>query len=237
MTDITQTFGTLYHPRKAFVIYEQHGAAKHIYIEAYDLDPDGQPINAHPLSVREAGKLCKALQTTDKNTNSFLSSIGLLPKNLLYLKTDKNAYAVWYTARQQVKLFFRQDLNIKSGMANIPALVWKATKNAIALYAVTDEEITTETPLYNAPFFNMYDDGRVCMGNVRLEIKKDCALEDFISLWQNAFFDSYFSHMIQGYNPIKGNIVQLWKSLSDTGKPFPEKKLVVTNRTLKDLFH
>jgi PRTRC genetic system protein B len=159
----------------------------------------------------------------------------LLPKNLLYLRTDKNPFAVWHTPAQSVKLYFKEDLGIKNGLANIPALVWKATRTTIALYAVKENQISADTPLFNAPFFNMYDDGRVCMGNVSLEIKKDCPLEDFIRLWERAFFDSYFSHMIQGYNPIKGNIGQLWKSLSGTGKPFPVEKLISNHYTLRNL--
>ena len=235
MTNMTNTFGTLYHPHKAFVIYEQQDGNKHIYIESYDLDQQGHPINAHPLSMLEANRLSKALQTTEKKRSAFLAPKGLLPKNLLYIRTDKNPYAIWHTPRRCVKLFFKEDLGIKSGLASIPALVWKATKTSIAVFAVTETEISGDTPLFNAPFFNMYDDGRVCMGNVSMDIKKDCALEDFIEQWQNGFFNSYFSHMIQGYNPIKGNIVQLWKNLSGTGKPFPEEKLIPHKRTVKHL--
>jgi PRTRC genetic system protein B len=136
---------------------------------------------------------------------------------------------------QRVKLYFKEDLGIKSGLAQIPALVWKATKTAIAVYAITENEVSGETPLFNAPFFNLYDDGRVCMGNVSVDIKKDCCLEDFITTWQYAFFNSYFSHMIQGHNPVKGNIVQLWKKQTSTDRPFPEEKLIPFNRTVKHL--
>lgn len=235
MNNLTQSFGTLYHPQKAFVIYEQQGAAKHIYIESYDIDEQGCPVNAHPLSMTEAGKLCKALQTTEKKKSSFLTPKGLLPKNLVYLRTDNLPYAIWHTPVQSVKLYFKDDLGIQCGLAYVPALVWKATRTHLALFAITEDEVGAETPLFNAPFFNLYDDGRVCMGNVRLDIKKDCALEDFIRLWQDAFFNSYFSHMIDGHNPVKGNIVQLWKRLSGTGKPFPTEKLIPANKTVKHL--
>ena len=235
MTDITQSFGTLYHPQKAFVIYEQNATAKHIYIESYDFDPCGRPVNGHPLSVPEANRLCKALQISEKKQSAFLAPKGLLPKNLLHIRTDKNPFAVWRTPAQSVKLYFKDDLGIPCGLTEIPALVWKATKTNITIYAVIQDDITLETPLFHAPFFNLHEDGRVCMGNVRLEIKKDCCLEDFISTWERAFFDSYFSHLIQGHQPVKGNIVQLWKSLSGTGKPFPSEKLIPAKKTLRDL--
>lgn len=232
---MTNAFGTLFHPQKAFVIYEQQGTAKHIYVECYDLDPQGRPINAHPLSLIEANKLCKALQTTERKRSAFLAPKGLMPKNLLYLRTDKNPYAIWFTPAQKIKLFFKEDLGIKTGFANVPVLVWRATRTTLSIFAANELEITAGTPLFNAPFFNLYDDGRVCMGNVSLDIKKDCSLEDFMAQWENAFFNSYFSHMIQGYNPIRGNIVQLWKSLSGKDKPFPTEKLISNNRTVQNL--
>jgi PRTRC genetic system protein B len=235
MTNITNTFGTLYHPQKAFVIYERQDGNKQVYIESYDLDPQGCPINAHPLSLLEANRLSKALQTSEKKNSGFLTAKGLLPKNLLYVRTDKNPFAVWHTPQKRVKLFFKEGLGIKSGFANVPALVWKATKSSIAVFAINETEVSADTPLFNAPFFNIYEDGRVCMGNVRLDIKKDCALEDFMAQWEHAFFNSYFSHLIQDFSPVKGNIVQLWKSLSGTNKPFPEEKLIPHKKTVKHL--
>lgn len=235
MINLTNSFGTLYHPQKAFVIYEKQGTAKHIYVESYDIDPQGRPFNAHPLSIIEANRLSKALRTTEKKYSGFLSPKGLLPKNLLHLRTDTRPYAMWHTPVQRVKLYFKEDLGIKSGLAHIPALVWKATKTAIAVYAITENEVSGETPLFNAPFFNIYDDGRICMGNVSIDIKNDCCLEDFISIWQHTFFNSYFSHMIQGHNPVKGNIVQLWKKQTNSDRPFPEEKLIPFNKTVKYL--
>ncbi|GGA87954.1 hypothetical protein GCM10008015_30680 [Flavobacterium palustre] len=38
MKDITATFGTLYHPVKAFVVYQKDSYDKSIYVESYDMD-------------------------------------------------------------------------------------------------------------------------------------------------------------------------------------------------------
>ncbi|CAM3931222.1 PRTRC system protein B [Mucilaginibacter galii] len=237
MTNLTTAFGTLYHPQKALLVYkaDQPQNASY-YIEAYDLDREGKPMNAHPLSLAEANSLLKALQTAERKKNGLLTLSGLMPKNVLHLKTDHNPYAIWHTPAQSVPLFFKQDLGIPSGLCTMPALVWKASKKGIAVYAIKDDaEITLDTPLYHAPFFNVYADGRVCMGNTQNSIPKDCSLEDFIRLWQEAFYNSYFSHLMQNHLPVKGNIVQLWKSLSGTGKPFPAKMLIANQYTLKHL--
>ncbi len=112
MKDITATFGTLYHPLKAFVIYQQDTSDKNIYVEAYDMDKNGYPINAHPLSVHESTNLANALDTSEELKRNFLKPSGLLPKNILYLNPDQNGYAIWHTPSQKVDLFFVEHLGI-----------------------------------------------------------------------------------------------------------------------------
>ncbi|GGH12203.1 PRTRC system protein B [Mucilaginibacter phyllosphaerae] len=236
MKNLTNAFGSLYYPQKALLIYQQENSDKQMYIESYDIDPQGRPINAHPLSVTEGTALAKALHTKDSKHTAFLKPAGLLPKNLLYLQTERNGYAIWHTPKQNRKLLFKTGLGIDSGYANIPALIWKATKDGLAIYALTDDKaIDLDTELYHAPFFNTYHDGRVCMGNVAIFISKNCSLEEFTAQWEQAFFNSYFSHMMQGHNPVKGNMVQLWQSLVCTKKQFPVKTLITTKKTIQHL--
>lgn len=44
---------------------------KNIYVEHFDMDKDGNPINAHPLTMREAKFLSKALNIETKKTENF----------------------------------------------------------------------------------------------------------------------------------------------------------------------
>lgn len=89
MNDITQNFGTLYRPVKAFVVYEKDSTDKQHYVESYDMDDSGCPINAHPLSVREATALAKSLDTSEELQRNFLKLESLLPKNVLYINPRK----------------------------------------------------------------------------------------------------------------------------------------------------
>ncbi|SHH84624.1 PRTRC system protein B [Flavobacterium johnsoniae] len=234
MKDITQTFGTLYNPVKAFVVYQKNSAEKYIYVEAYDMDKNGCPINAHPLSLKESTELATALDTSDELTRKFLKPSGLLPKNVLHLNPEQNGSALWYTPAQKVSLFFVESLGIPNGEAFIPPLLWKASKNTLSIYAMdTETEINQQTALYHAPFFNLYNDGRVCMGTVSIKIKANCHLEEFISLWEKYFFNSYFSHLIGNKSPVKGNVIQLWQKLMGSDKPFPVKSLLKNGLTIK----
>jgi PRTRC genetic system protein B len=135
-----------------------------------------------------------------------------------------------------VQLLFADSLKMDSGSAYVPAMVWKATKESLFVYAVKNcGSLQEDTLLYHAPFFNIYRNGNVCMGTVDIDISNDCLLEDFIGQWQDYFFGSYFSHLIQEHNPVKSDIKGLWESLVNTGKKFPLPQLVKNGLTLKNL--
>ncbi|CAD0002103.1 MULTISPECIES: PRTRC system protein B [Flavobacterium] len=236
MKDITQKFGSLYNPVKAFVVYQKDSAEKSIYVEAYDMDKNGCPINAHPLSLKESTQLASTLDTSDELTRKFLKPSGMLPKNVLHLNPEQNGSAIWFTPAQKVSLFFVESLGIKNGEAFVPPLLWKASKNTLYIYAMdTETQINEQTNLYHAPFFNVYTDGRVCMGTVSVNIKPNCHLEEFILLWEQYFFNSYFSHLIIEKSPIKTNLVQMWQKLVNTEKHFPLKSLLKNDLTIKNI--
>jgi len=238
MNNRTNDFGVLYQPEKAILIYRKQQGGQHFYVECYDFNEQGNPINAHPLSVREATGFAKALQTAEKKQSGFLTPKGLMPDKVLYMNTDSNPFVIWKTPAQVVKLLFTVSLGLENGNYPVPDLIWKAGKNGMGIFAVeAGTAITMETPLFSAPFFNTYEKGSVCMGNVSLNIPSHCALEDFMASWERAFFNSYFSHMMDGHNPVNGNMIQLYKSLLNSTKPFPAKALKKTKYLLKHLIN
>lgn len=235
--DITNDFGTLYYPKSALLFYETKGNHTDIYVEHFDMDSNGNPVNAHPLSVREANRLSKALHTQTEKDNAFLKPKGILPINILYIdpSADK-ASVVWYTKAQQKQLFFVESLGIPNGTANVPPMLWKADKHSLRVFALKSERRPNDTTrLYHAPFFNIYEDGKVCMGTVNIDIQKSASVEEFVQAWESYFFHSYFSHLIDHHNPIKGNCVHLWKELVNTNQPFPKNILKPYAKTLKNL--
>jgi len=236
MNNITSLFEDTYLPKIGIIIYSNTLQDKDYYVESYDIDENGSPINAHPLSVSEAAALAKALDTSKELQKSFLKPKGILPENLLYLDPSNRGYAIWYTPPQQQELFFADDLGINNGSAPTPALLWKASKTELFLFALAGAaKPKQKTPLYHAPFFNLHQDGKVCMGTVEIEITEKTSLEAFMESWQHYFFNSYFSHLIDEHNPVKGNIVQLWQQQVITSKPFPCKLMKKNKLTLKDL--
>ncbi|OIV40962.1 PRTRC system protein B [Flavobacterium johnsoniae] len=235
--DVTEDFGTLYHPKSALVFYESKGLDKEVYVEHFDMDKNGTPINAHPLTEREAGALAKALTTDKQKQTAFLNSCGILPTTILHINPSRDKGAViWYTKSQKRPLYFIEGLGIPCGHGYVPPMVWQATKNSLRVFALLSNSRPTEkTSLYYAPFFNIYEDGRVCMGSVSIDIKNSASMEQFTRAWEDYFFNSYFSHLIGENSPVKGNCVSLWKDLTATGRAFPTTVLKKNNKTLNNL--
>ena len=90
MKDITQNFGTLYHPTNALVFYQNDERNIETYVEHFDMDKNGNPINAHPLTEREAETLAKALivKTQKEKNQDFLKPKGILPTNILQINPN-----------------------------------------------------------------------------------------------------------------------------------------------------
>ena len=127
-------------------------------------------------------------------------------------------------------------MEIPNGTAEVPALIWLATQRSLKVFALSSNRRPTEkTSLFYAPFFNVYENGNVCMGTVNINIQNSASVEEFTEKWEEYFFNSYFSHLMNEHNPINENCVNLWKSLIDTEKPFPKEVLKPANRTLKTL--
>ncbi|WP_062052963.1 PRTRC system protein B [Aquimarina longa] len=235
--NIAPYLGTLYEPISALVIYqtkEEHN--KQIYVEHFDMDANGNPINAHPLTVREAEQLSKLLNTKQLQENACFLPNGILPTNVLHINSNENGHVIWFTKPQKRQLFFVKSLGISNGKANVPTLLWKATKTELSVFALKGtKRPTLKTKLFYAPFFNVYESGTICMGTVDIQSSKAQSLEEFIYLWENYFFNSYFSHLLDNYNPISDNLVNVWNDLMNTEKPFPKDVLKPNNKTLQNI--
>jgi PRTRC genetic system protein B len=243
MKNVSQTFNEQYNPVKALLIYQSvaqetdsdNNKPTEIYVESYDIGKLGNPINAHPLSIKEMMALSELMQSTHELKTTYLQCRGVVPPKLAYVNTQNNGYAIWHTPPQEVSLFFTEGLGIPSGKAKIPAMLWKATKESIQVYALKGKaKPNIKTPLYYAPFFNLSADGRVCMGTVNIDIDRQTCLEDFMEKWESYFFNSYFTHTLGNHRHCKGNLVGLWKEQA-TGRHFPQDELIKNGRTLKDL--
>ncbi|RBQ12020.1 PRTRC system protein B [Pedobacter miscanthi] len=235
MKNITNKFSKTYLPAKALLLYREQ-EIEEFYIESYDIGKSGKPTNAHPLSVRESQSLADILSTSVENRQGFLQPKGLLPQEVVYINSGRNGFAIWFTPEMKRHLIFKAGLTIPDGVASMPPLLWKATASALEMWALKESKRPElSSILYYAPFFNVYRDGRVCMGSVDVDIDTDCYLETFILTWENYFFGSAFSHLLGEVSPVKVNVVSLWQKLISSDEAFPINILKKHPKTIKDL--
>lgn len=242
MENITHLFDDCYMPEKVLLIYRCHrnrensnNTEESIYVESYDIGKNGNPINAHPLTIKEMLALSQIFQSCKELKTTYLKSKGLIPANVLQINTQGQGSVCWYTPASETNLLFTPSLGIPSGKANVPAMVWKASREQLSVFAVkSNKKPSASTPFYHAPFFNVHANGNVCMGTVDVDIPGDTCLQDFIKHWEDYFWKSYFSHMMEGFNPVNGNMVLLWKQLVNTGEDFPATALKKTGYTIQN---
>lgn len=231
-----ETDNTLYHPAAALVLFKPEGNEGGLYIEYYDMDEDGHPVNPRPLTVRQAQGLSKALDTSKELAKAFLRPTGIVPQGVLHFNPAEHGSVVWYTRPMRRRLYFVESLGLPNTEIPLPALVWAADRRHLSLYALKGKSRPTlSTPLFRAPFMNLYENGNVCMGNVDVRIAKAASLEAFMAAWEDYFFGSYFSHLIGTHSPVAGDLTALYRQLIQTGGAFPVEQLTAYGKTLKHL--
>lgn len=233
MKDLTEKIADGYQPFKALLCYNNK---QDFYIESYDVDENGLLVNAHPLSIAESQSLADSLAESPELKSGFAVGGELHPENLLLINADNNGTLIWYTPAQKVGLFFRADLGITEGQAFVPPLLWQANRTELSLWALKSEERPNlETVLYHAPFFNMYENAKVCLGNVERNIPVKATMSEVMAIWERYFWESSFSHTLFDTGTKGIGMVELWKGQVTSGKPFPFKHLVSTKQKLKSL--
>ena len=142
MNDITQDFGMLYYPKSALVFYQTTGKGNDTYVEHFDMDKNGNPINAHPLTEREAKELIKALtiNTQKEKSQDFLKPKGILPTHILHINPSENGSVLWFTKSMKRQLYFTENLEIPNGMAEVPAMLWFANKRSLKIFALSSNQ-------------------------------------------------------------------------------------------------
>ena len=139
----------------------------------------------------------------------------------------------WWLPPHKRTIFFncgtRYDLNGPIVDTPHPGLVFclnlEDRNNPLLVGAVTGEtRPDPETRMFYAPYFNIWQGGRVCHGNAPKPNKESCV--ESLGAWENAFFSSAFSH--PNYDKVvKGNVLEFWRKRQ--GKKlakFPESSLV-----------
>lgn len=177
------------------------------------------------LSHAELGKLIAALHR---------QTFELIPAHVLALAPDRIA---WFEPARKRHMFFKPvspDPTV-AGLSGVtfpqPALLWIAGPGTrLEVYALGDSDRpTTKTPLYRAPYWNIFSTHQVCVGTMRLPADFSSAAT---AQWSAAFFSSRFTHNSGGkIINSSGSYGQFLDDLRHL-EAFPVEALVKTKLTL-----
>lgn len=156
-----------------------------------------------------------------------------LPENVL-MRTQETI--VWWTPSTIRPMYYvdnkGQELKQLSGKRfPQPALVFRARPGSLNIRALAaDERPTPGTPLYLAPYWNVSNNGSVCLGTTK--VPREASVKS-LPRWEEAFFESEFTHANASSSLTKhpGGFIGLWKSLMGK-KKFPVEHLCYTKETL-----
>jgi PRTRC genetic system protein B len=141
----------------------------------------------------------------------------------------------WSRARRRLLFFGGQQKEARALNGHVyphPPLVFKVRGRELFVRALAeDTRPKAETQLKTAPYWNTDSKGLVCTGTMK--VPNDLTVES-ISLWENAYFASEFTHPAGAVRLTRhsGGFLGLWRSLRDEECAFPTKFLTDAKETL-----
>jgi PRTRC genetic system protein B len=181
-----------YQLARAILIYKELGRlnSSSIAIE-HDVEPGPRLGAGRPVTASFIEAMLLSMET---------STLTYVPPNVI--ATGRNAFA-WFVPSASRRLLFDRchDESVQAFDGKLlpqPPLVFVVRNRSLYIYAVpNNERPTLKTKLWHAPYFNVFEDHRVCLGSMNLPKTIDPAQADE---WTDAFFRSNFTHLSGGKN-------------------------------------
>lgn len=237
MNTLTDNITCEYKPKLAITVYAAPGDTD-FYLESHDINEKGQVLAGRPLEQEHLQGIVDVFFDERKNMSRIT---GMIPENMLAfdLRPGGNYKMIWWRPAEKRVLHHAVSLKIPTGKAWVPAMVYEVDWNELYVYALDkDERPKFPSKLFQAPYFNVNDNGSVCLGNARVKKPVNPSYADIMKYWEDLFWLSEFSH-VNGEEKIKsGDLAAFWRKIlkSNGRKKWADiDALIATKRTLKNL--
>jgi PRTRC genetic system protein B len=213
--------------REALLIYRE---GRRSFITRHEVlaQKQGPPVLgvAQPLTTAFVENLAESLGGS--------AAAEVLSENIL-AKSDR--MIAWWTPRRQRQMYFEnpegkmQTLNGKQFPQ--PPLVWKIIHGSLSIRALAENKRPNGgTKMAVAPFWNLSDDGSVCLGSMRCP---ESTSVGSIEGWEKGFYESAFTHANVGrLTRHQGGHDTLWGELAGKRRRFPSESLIQLPQTLAE---
>jgi PRTRC genetic system protein B len=192
----------------------------------------------HPVVGKGSPVLGPATPLTVEFVQSLVKGLGehveveYLPSNVIARTAEVIA---WWTEPQKRVMHFGDTQGDMTGISGKsfpqPALFWMASEGALEVRALKENRRPeADSRVSVAPYWNTYEDGRVCLGSMRAPGASTVAS---IEKWEQGFYDSAFTHGNVGrVTRYEGGFESLWKSLAGKDE-FPTETLIDLPETVE----
>lgn len=147
--------------------------------------------------------------------NLFGASTGLLPPDTLFWQSTRGQPRIGVWVAPGVRTLAMRRKRLEHWRVPLPGLVFVGNAKQYTVFAAAERPSREADRLYHCPLPNVYDDGRICPGNVPFPACGPGTMAQAIAL----FFESEFNHDLAGHATI-----ELLKSLRGKGE-FPIGRL------------
>lgn len=209
-----------YEPKAALIVFSKDGYQSDCFIELREIRRDGSMAAAKPVSKQFIQNILSGFSQEYRSIPH-----GQVPSNLLYCDTRRgHEVYVWYNPPCKRNRFFSESLHIEDGVYNVPGTLYVVQGDEISVYCFAGKKPAPDKPLLGVPYFNVYENGRVCMGSAHPKIPDTDKLsyEDILLAWENAFWNSMDVHT-NGSPSTKANLIETIKKYKD--KPFDARDI------------
>lgn len=222
-------------PQRAIIVYHDDRKINY-YLESREIksNKDGYSFMAPaPLANHILKDIAQSFTRGDSGNMRHEKLVGA---HILHGSSKPGrTVVVWYRPPMRRVLNFDGHISIKSGIGVwLPATLYVVIDTKLYLYSLmSGERPDQKTKLYNAPFFNIYDSGNVCLGTAAIGKQKATTFEREAERFERAF---YMAEQNGGQvDQCKTSLVKLWNSLIKSKKAFPSKKELVQHAKYKTL--
>lgn len=223
-------------PKRVIIIYEDKKESI-FYLENRDIEVVNEkmvfmaPVPLSDDVMQNISKSYVKSNTIDIGFDSIIPSHILHGSNKL-----GKTVVIWYRPAMKRSLnFSRQDLKKAANDVEVPATLYVVLNKDLYVFALmTNERPDRNTKLYGAPFFNIYHDGRVCLGTAPVGKIKAKTYSKEAERFERGFYLAEQSGGQSAAN-CKTPLDILWKDLIKNKRPFPSDKELVQHKQYKTL--
>ncbi|RZT29087.1 PRTRC system protein B [Cupriavidus agavae] len=202
------------------------------YATAHRVEPDdsGRPVIGAGVPLNRMA-LIHAVREVAQNA---LPKGEFLPASVLSISPSA---VTWWCPPAMRRVFFScKELGKRTAVVPHPGLVFQASHAGFAVFALQgDDRPVPDSALFEPPYFNTWDHGKICIGSAHVPKQIDVASIDG---WEASFFKSAFTHPNHGGKRLayeRGEYA-FWQDMLDGQfTDYPKQVLVPMQNTLADL--